>query len=182
MSPSAAGSPSPIPTTRSRRPSRCAHSVAPTASTAPSWLSPASTTGRLRAMLSPRHCPGWPVGWTLPGCRGFRHRPPGHPPRLRLRTPSQSAADTGSVASCPMNRKLPPASPMSTRATAALGCRRSNRSVRRSRAATKHPSVQPNWMPRPRRAATSRTSIEARQRAAADRLAQIRESMRDDSH
>ncbi len=69
----------PIRTTRSRRPSRCAHSAAPTASTAPSSLSPASTTGRLRAMLSPRHCPGWPVGWELPGCRGSRRHPASAP-------------------------------------------------------------------------------------------------------
>src|SRR5271168_4532874 len=180
MLPSATGSPSPIPMTRSRRPSRCAHSVAPTASTAPSWLSPASTTGHLRAMLSPRHCPGWPVGWTLPGCRGFRHRPPGHP--LRLPTPSPSAADTGSVGIVPDEPETPAGQPDIDPGYSSSGVPtfESVREKIESRYETSIGSAELDAETPEGRDVEDQ--YEARQRAAADRLAQIRESMRDDSH
>ena len=93
--------------------------------------------------LSPRRCPGWPADWTHPGCRGPRCRPPGRLSRRRRGTPSRSAGDRYVACARRAGRSRP-----RCRHVPALGCRRSTRSARRSRVATRHQSGQPNWMPR----------------------------------
>ena len=82
-------------TTRPPPPSRCANSAAPTASTARSSPSPASTTGLSRVGLSRRRCPGWRASWALPRCRGSRCRPRRiRPCRRRLHALSLSQVAT----------------------------------------------------------------------------------------
>src|SRR6478609_7397987 len=189
-----------------RRRIHCARWEAPTGSPVRSWSSPASTIGRSLRMRSTPRCRGWPANWALPPCRRSRCRHRHGPYRSSRRSPSSAGTVSGmpdEPTPTPEPTPDPPAEPTATTEAAPsppaeptttqpvgpvdTGYTASGvptfESVREKIETSYGTAIGAAELdadtPEGR---TVEEQYDTRQRAAAERLAQIRESMRKPEH